>query len=494
MTGTVTGCPYPDEEVAALLAVPTNRLRPPLPGGESVEIDGQRVLLFEVQAAARAVMVIGDGFPRRDLDEVHQSSEEAINRHKDAGLLGSPEARIATAALADLDEKLIRRAMEGSAFDGSPGEYLAHRRLAELRGDQLVLRQGAVWLFGRSPAAIEHPNLGLRVWRVNGTEQRFGAQRNVQDYPRFDGSLLAILDQARALISTLIRSSTKLHDLFFRETPEYPPFAWQEAIVNALAHRDYTVEGRAVEVWLYDDRMEVSSPGLLHQDLQLDQLSSRRPVHRSRNPRIARVLTELGVMRDQGEGIPRMFEEMELSWLRPPEFSQNAGAFTVVLRNEPMFESTDPAWAAYVRGLPLGVRQKRALIAFADGEFHSAEYQQVNGIDRDVAYRELTAMVDGGYLETEGATRGARYRVPGALRRQAAPSPGPPPPPDQLLVRRMAAVGFVTNADYREIFGVDRAAAKAALRELVRRGALVLEGERRGAHYVPGPDWPRGHS
>jgi predicted HTH transcriptional regulator len=56
----------------------------------------------------------------------------------------------------------------------------------------------------------------------------------------------------------------------------------------------------------------------------------------------------------------------------------------------------------------------------------------------------------------------------------------------------MAAVGFVTNADYREIFGVDRAAAKAALRELVRRGALLLEGERRGARYVPGPVWPRG--
>ena len=487
--GTVTGCPYPDDEVARILAVPANRLRPPLSGGEVIDLDGHRLLVFEVQAAARAVMVVGDGFPRRDLDEVHQSSEEAINRHKDAGLLGSPEARIATATLADLDEAMIRRAMEGSAFDGAPGEYLAQRRLADLRGDQLVLRQGAVWLFARSSAVIEHPNLGLRVWRVNGTEQRFGAQRNVQDYPRFDGSLLAILDQARTLISTLIRSSTRLHDLFFRETPEYPPFAWQEAVVNALAHRDYAVEGRAVEVWLYDDRMEVSSPGLLHPDLQLDQLSSRRPVHRSRNPRIARVLTELGVMRDQGEGIPRMFEEMELSWLRPPEFSHEAGAFTVVLRNEPVFESTDPEWAAYVRTLPLDVRQKRALIAFANGEFQSADYQQLNGVDRDVAYRELTAMVDGEYLDGEGATRGLRYRVPSALRRQATPAPVTPPPPQDVLASRMAALGFITNTDYREIFGVDRAGAKAALRDLVRRGVLVLEGAGRGARYTRGPGW-----
>ena len=83
----------------------------------------------------------------------------------------------------------------------------------DARGEELVLRQGAVWLFARSPAAIEHPNLGVRVWRVNGTEQRFGAHRNVQDFPRFDGGLLVVLEQARSLISTLIRSSTRLHDL-----------------------------------------------------------------------------------------------------------------------------------------------------------------------------------------------------------------------------------------------------------------------------------------
>ncbi|MCA9674840.1 MAG: putative DNA binding domain-containing protein [Myxococcales bacterium] len=487
--GAVTGCPYPADEVATILAVPANRLRPPLPPGEVIELDGQCLLVFEVQAAGRAVMVIGDGFPRRDLDEVHQSSEEAINQHKDAGLLGSPEARIATANLADLDEELIHRAMEGSAFEGSPADYLAQRRLADVRGDQLVLRQGAVWLFARSAAAIEHPNLGVRVWRVNGTEQRFGGNRNVQDFPRVEGDLLRVLDQARSLIATLIRSSSRLHDLFFREMPEYPPFAWQEALVNALAHRDYSVEGRAVEVWLYDDRMEVSSPGLLHPDLQMDQLSSRRPVHRSRNPRIARVLTELGVMRDQGEGIPRMFEEMELSWLKPPEFSQDGSVFTVVLRNEPVFEATDPEWAAYVRRLPLDVRQKRALVRFANGELQSADYQQLNGVDRDVAYRELTAMVNGGYLESEGATRGARYRVPEALRRQATPAPVPPLPPREVLAKRMAAAGAITNTDYREIFGVDRAAAKAALRDLVRRGVLILEGAGRGAHYVRGPGW-----
>ena len=60
--------------------------------------------------------------------------------------------------------------------------------------------------------------------------------------------MLAVLEQTQTLLTTLIRSSAKLHDLFFREVPEYPTFAWQEALVNALAHRDYSVESSSVEV------------------------------------------------------------------------------------------------------------------------------------------------------------------------------------------------------------------------------------------------------
>jgi ATP-dependent DNA helicase RecG len=93
--------------------------------------------------------------------------------------------------------------------------------------------------------------------------------------------------------------------------PEYPEFAWKEAVLNAIAHRDYATNGSCVEVWLYDDRMEVKSPGGLLQELSLDDIVGRRRVHASRNPRITRVLVDLGFMRDQGEGIPRMFDEME---------------------------------------------------------------------------------------------------------------------------------------------------------------------------------------
>lgn len=485
--GTLSGCPWDAEEVEKCLRVPELRLSPPLPCGRRVDLEGQCLLVFEVVATPRAVKVIGDGYPRREGDQVFQVSEEFINRLKEGGLIRSPEARIAArASLSDLDLALVQRAMAATGFDGDAAAFLIQRRLADWNGDVLALRQGAVWLFAKSPAVVEHPNIGLRVFRVHGTQQRGGTERNVQDFPWIEGGLLGVLTESYRLIGTLIRSSARLHDLFFRETPEYPTFAWQEALVNALAHRDYSVEGRCVEVWIYEDRIEVHSPGGLLPEVEVEALLSRKRIHASRNPRMARVLTELGLMRQQGEGIPRMIEEMELSWLRPPELHAEAHEFVVTLRNEPIFQGADAGFTAKVRELPLDVRQKRALVAFHDREFQSADYQQLNRIDRDLAYRELSELVERRYVTVSGERRGTRYRV----RKDTALRTSEARTPMLRLLRRMDEAGRIANEDYREIFGISRPDAARALGRLCEEGVLLLQGERRGAHYVPGPAWP----
>jgi len=101
-----------------------------------------------------------------------------------------------------------------------------------------------------------------------------------------------------------IRKSEKLHNLFFREVPEYPDFAWQEAIVNAVAHRDYGDQGRGIEVWFYDDRMEVVSPGDLVPPVTLGQLRAGESVHASRNPLIARILVLRPRRHDPENAVP----------------------------------------------------------------------------------------------------------------------------------------------------------------------------------------------
>jgi len=487
--GTVTGHGYPEEAVTQMLRTPAERLTPPQAAGRRETLRGHELLVFEVPAAERAVMVHGDGFPRRVHDQVVQESEEAINAIKARGRNESIEFDPAPGVELDaLDFELIGRAQQGAALEQlDPAQYLCERRLADVRGAQLVLRKGAVLLFARSGAAIDHPNAGVRILRVRGTERLTGARHNVEELPRVEGAIPRVIERAYQVIAQLIPRSARLHDLFFREMPEYPTFAWQEALVNAMAHRDYRTQGRGVEVWLFDDRLEVVSPGGLPPEVSIEQLRRREPVHCSRNPRMTRVLAELSLMREQGEGVPRIFDAMEESWLRLPELRTDEHRFTIVLRNQPILQTPDPDWVRQVRSLPVSQRQRRILVAYPQGSFANADYQTLNEVDRDEAYRELKELVELGLITApEGRGRGARYEVVGG-------SAAPPRrlTPVEVLAVRMRDRGFIKNADYRETHDVDRPQATRALSELVDRGVLIREGERRGARYRPGANWDR---
>jgi len=484
--GTITGHRYPSDQVDTMLQVPATRLVPPQPAGRRVVLDGVEVLVFEVEMSAVAVQVSSDGYPYRIGDTTTQWSEAKINATKERGLIESAEARIATVTLAQLDAALIARAIEGAGLSElAAADYLVRRRLADRRGDVLVIRQAAELLFARADHVIEHPNAGVRVFRVSGTERLTGARHNVQEFPRIEGNLPSVLEQVRTLLGTLIHRSARLHDLFFKEMPEYPTFAWQEAVVNAVAHRDYAIQGQTVEIWLYSDRLVVLSPGALSPEVAIEALREGQSAHASRNPRIARVLADLGVMRDQGEGIPRMFDEMQTSFLRLPEVDLVGGRFSVVLHNEPIFGTHDPAWSTAVRALPLTVSQKRALVGLTDREFANADYRSLNALDRDSAYAELAELVALGHLVAQGAGAGTRYRV-----QRSVPAAAVDQGPLALLIDRMATAGALRNADYRAAVGVDERAARLAFAAWARAGVVIRSGEKRGTRYAPGPQWP----
>lgn len=144
--------------------------------------------------------------------------------------------------LTELDPQLLTRAMvAGGGGDAFAADYLVRRRLADRVGAAVVLREAAVLLFAQRPETILHPNAGICVFRVAGTERLTGARHSVQEFPRIEGNLPAVLAQVRALLETLIQRSARLRDRFFQDMPEYPTFAWQEAIVNVIAHRDYAI-------------------------------------------------------------------------------------------------------------------------------------------------------------------------------------------------------------------------------------------------------------
>lgn len=487
--GTPTGHGYPDDVVEQMLRTPCDRLRPPLRAGERLLHAGHELLVFDVDAAPSAVMVVGDGFPRRVGDTVVAEAESAIVAIKAHGRVESIETDPAPgASLAQLDLDAVRTAQVAAGYGERPVEdYLVARRLADWRGGALVLRQAALLLFARHAHDIANPNAGVRILVVDGTERLGGTRLNTRELaPPLEGALPAVIQAAHALISRAV-SQPRLHDLFFREETLYPQLAWQEALVNAVAHRDYRVQSRGVEIWLYDDHMEVTSPGALLPEIPLASLLRRERRHASRNPVLARVLTELGLMRQQGEGIPRMYEEVERAWQRLPDLRADASSFTVTLFSEPVFDTTDTAWIDAVRRMRLPDRQSRALVAFVGRTFTSGDYQDLNRIDRDQAYRELRELIESGLISPpEGLGRAARYKV----LRDGAGEATLPRPSLEALAAAMATTGKIRNEDYRTAFGVSRQTAKRALARLVADGELnPPSGEKRGQGYTCGPRW-----
>ncbi len=229
--------------------------------------------------------------------------------------------------------------------------------------------------------------------------------------------------------------------------------------------------------------MEVKNPGELVPPVTLDLLRQRKPVHASRNPLIVRLLADLGLMREEGEGIPRIFDEMEGSFLQPPEFTVEAGEFMVILRNEPTFTGPSQEWQDIVQTMPLSVAQKRILLARPEG-FANEDYRHLNKVDRDQAYREIQDMVSKGMImPAEAPGRGAFYHIAPDLREAEAFLQARLP----RLREYFAARKYLTNAAFREMFQVPRVRAVRELNRLVREGYLKLQGKGRGARYVPGP-------
>ncbi|MGB5147005.1 MAG: ATP-binding protein [Porticoccaceae bacterium] len=411
----VTGHSLPADALASLLSTPRARLQPPQSEGFLVETQGKQLIVFDVPAADVPVQVVGDGFPLRIGDKTLQVSETQIRALKLQGLAESWESRPAACTVADLDRELIAQARQGAGLAAwSDEDYLLKRKLADRRGDRIQLRRAAELLFTRF--GPDHPNAGVRIFRVIGTERRTGPEHNVEERPRIEGNLPAVMDQAAAVVSSLLRRPSRLVGTRFRPVPEYPEFSWKEALLNAVAHRDYGVEGAGTEIWLFEDRMEIISPGGLIGDLTLDEVLSLRRIHRSRNPRLMRVLVDLGVARDQGEGIPRMFAEMEDAFLPKPEITASPRGVTVTLRNTPTLTAADREFVSRLGSTEISDEEFRALLhAHRNGRVENADLRSLAGMDTLAASLLLRKLRDRSLLDLHPHGANSYYTLPTTL-------------------------------------------------------------------------------
>ena len=482
--GTATGHGYPERAVDDFFAVPARRLTPSVAcRTERLALDCHEILAFQVPIAPEAVMIEGDGFPYRVGAHVIREPQETINQRKQAYRRVGYEPRFRPdAKVDDLDLALAESFLKGTPVGDRPIiEALDYYGLIERDVRDWRVTNAALLLFARRPALRWHPRAGLRVFRVAGTEIKYGRRRNVAQIGRADPPLALAVREIMELARHQVRRTERLTGLRFKDIPEYPDFAWQEALVNAVAHRDYEVQSRETEIWFFEDRLEVSSPGELLPPVTVETLREGRRAHATRNPMLVRVLADTEIMRDEGEGIVRVFQEMTDSFLGEPAFASDSGLFTITLFNKPVYETANPNWRRVVRELPIADDQERILIARPDG-FNHEEYQRLNGVVEHEARDRVSDLLTKGIVvpaETD-PRKPARFRLEPALEVVRRVLLGRIPRLRQYFHHRPS----LQNADYRDLFAVDRPTALNELRILVKHGCLRVEGERRGTRYL----------
>ena len=224
----------------------------------------------------------------------------------------------------------------------------------------------------------------------------------------------------------------------------------------------------------------MSSPGELLPPVTVEALRDGRHAHVTRNPMLVRVLADAEIMRDEGEGVARVFREMAASLLREPKIESSGDLFRMTLFNQPVSGAMRPGWSHLLGTLPISDGQRRMLLTRPSG-FTAQDYQKVNGNGEDEAMRRLQDLCEKGIAERRPGATGSppTYSVVSALEADARFL-------DTRIPRlRTYYIGepMLKNADYRALFEIDRHNALRELRRLVKLGVLVDRGTRRGTCY-----------
>jgi ATP-dependent DNA helicase RecG len=173
----------------------------------------------------------------------------------------------------------------------------------------------------------------VRYVRYQGVTALVGTEHNVIKDHRFENNIPNLIDEIKIYLNTSFKDYyfLDINEGKFKKVPEYPEEAWLEGIVNALCHRSYNSQGNSVLIKHFDDRLEISNSGPLPAQVTIENIKTERF---ARNPRIARVLEDMGYVRQLNEGVSRIYKSMESSMLSIPEYKEANGNVYLTLRNK----------------------------------------------------------------------------------------------------------------------------------------------------------------
>ena len=213
----------------------------------------------------------------------------------------------------------------------APVRRLTRRNLETLRlltshQGRMVPTVGGVLLFGVDRLA-HFPDAWVQAGRFTGTDRS-----TIADHSDLKMSLPDAIEEAIAFVSKHALRGADIGPVRRRDRWNLPPAAVREAIVNAVAHADYSQRGAPIRVAIFDDRLEVENPGLLPFGITLDDLPLG--ISKLRNRTIGRVFHELGLVEQWGSGIQRMIAACRDSGLAQPVWEEIGMRLRVTIRTD----------------------------------------------------------------------------------------------------------------------------------------------------------------
>lgn len=324
----IEGVDYYTEQLNEILRTPIDFCNPTIPVTtemvECINSEGKpdHVLLMHIEASPQFhANQADDAFIRVGDKSKKLNFEDRMALMYAKGVRYYEDEPVADATIEDLDLDFVRDYCKKIRYSKSPEEYLReNKKFITVKDGKERVSVAAILLFGKNPQDY-FPRAFIRFIRYDGTEAKVGKDMNVVKDVIFQGRILDQVEKAVEYIKIQMKEKTYLgHDGIFVTEEEYSEFVRTEIVVNAVTHRDYGIKGTDIQIKMFDDRLEVDSPGTFAGMVKKENI---RYTHFSRNPKIAAFLKDFNYVKEYGEGVDRMCKELEAIGLPDPVFDNN---------------------------------------------------------------------------------------------------------------------------------------------------------------------------
>lgn len=285
----------------------------------------ETILIIEVAEGRNKPYRCTNGFYiRNGASTIKLSTSEIIEFIKTEGKVKFDELRVPQLDYSkDIDEPAINRYI-GLLNLSSPilgSELLTNLGVVYHDYPAYVVNNTGVLFFAKHPIKfIPQAVVTCVLYKGNG-------KVDIIDKKSFEFDIISNIDESLSFLKRHLNTAYEIKEKRRKEIMEIPEVVLREAIVNAVAHRDYFEKGANVMIEVFDSRVEISNPGGLPKGLTAENFGTRTL---ARNPLIAALLNRVKYIEKLGTGIQRMRNEMKIAGLPEPDFSFD-GFFTILL-------------------------------------------------------------------------------------------------------------------------------------------------------------------